>query len=177
MHMHGDLINGVSFLAALPVYTYMALEAAGSSSADHDNSTAADGAKNGIADHPHLAPEGPRRICAAFAATVLFSVVSFLTDSRHASYAAVVASKVASLGICLYQWPHPGQDTVVPQFLWSLLIYSANTLHGFAALAAMGFFSLVTSVAGSALSPVSNVSECFPALFGALGTCGENQCL
>jgi hypothetical protein len=58
---------------------------------------------------------------------------------------------------------------MINQFIWLLLICSANTLHTFPVKVAMGLVSAVTALWISIVSPLYTVADNFPTIFGTIG--------
>jgi len=138
--MYGDLVNGLCYTAFLPVYLWMSLKNPSSQSL---------------------------QICAAFAWTTVFSWYSYWTNSSRASMMAIVGMSASIAGMNLYRWPHADEVVVVPQFLWSLLIISANAPLSFAYRMTLAVIALSTAVLVAIYTPLLRVSDALPLLLGA----------
>ncbi len=147
VHLYGDLVNGVSFTAALPFYIYMAWQ-----------------------DEDPVVQHGPLSVCGCFVWTVLFAWLSYTKQSVDYSLLSYSGSIAALITINVCQWPHPGQCTVIPQLLWQLLINSANTAWSFRIMLVTGFLAFCAAIGVAAQSHLTTVGKDFPAMFVTFGT-------
>ncbi|KAG5177918.1 hypothetical protein JKP88DRAFT_264866 [Tribonema minus] len=100
--MNGDLLNALSFTAFVPGYWYLHL----------------------------TAPEkGSLLVSCAFVVTAALCWGSYLSRKEFVSALAFLSMCVSIAAMNLTGWPHNGEVSAVPQFIWSLVIVSANFLN------------------------------------------------
>lgn len=152
--MKGDIVNGLTFLSILPWYYYLAF----SSYLDSDRSQG----------HVTSASLGQQfAICIAFTFTVGFCYLSWRFHSITFSDTAFVLSIVATICMNIFQWPHPGEQIVIPQYLWHLLILTANTELLLVHQVVLCLFGLLGMMVILGISPIYNIEETIPMLAGA----------
>jgi hypothetical protein len=153
MAMYGDLVNGLAFLAALPFYVTMARN-------------------SGRIDH------GPWHIVCSFVFVAVASFLSYTCNNKMACMFAHGGTLVTTVLIFVYQWPHPGQNTIYNQYLWCLLICSANTSLSYTTKIVMGLSTLATAIVATIAhekilfiveSPLTSISEMLPNFVMAVG--------
>lgn len=138
--MHGDLVNGLCYTAFAPVYLWM-----------------------WFSD-----PEpGAAFINFFFLVTAISCWYSWWYLNVAASICASVSMSMSIVGMNLYQWPHKGEVVVIPQFLWSLVIISANVANPFLIKAGAGLQALGMALFVAYQSPLLQLSDALPTLLGA----------
>lgn len=138
--MYGDLVTGIVYSLFLPVYVYLTW-------IETEN-------------------KGAVNICLCFLWTTIMSWLSYYSRDQIFSFAACFGQNLTVSCMNLYQWPHAGEIVIVPQFFWLLVIAGANQAASAKLKAAMGILSAVTSLAIVIASPLGDVAEVGPSLFG-----------
>jgi signal transduction histidine kinase len=141
---YGDLINGICYTAFLPVYFYLWLQ-----EKDLGRRSAASS------------------VVAAFAWTAAFSWLSYFLKKPNLSVMALMGMSSSIYYMNIHQWPHADELVVLPQFLWSLLILSANRPLTFPFQFALAMVALLTAVYVAAKESSQAVLDTLPVLGGA----------
>jgi signal transduction histidine kinase len=107
-------------------------------------------------------------ICIAFTITTFLQLFSWKTNNKYISAVAFICSWISVSLMNVYQWPLYGQQALVPQFLWHLMVLNVNGSPAIPFLfqVTLGFLSLLFGCV-IAFYPPYMLHDTFPILFGA----------
>lgn len=133
MAFYGDLVNALAHTAAIPAYLWLARSS------------------------PHEL--GAWLVNFGFIAVAILQWLSYARESRQLSLVScgIMAFTTASINLC--QWPHAGENLLLEQFIWTLLILSGNLSMPFLYKAYEGVFQLFAYVMIAVMHPLPEVAQ------------------
>jgi hypothetical protein len=147
--MYGDLITGLTFTAALPLFVYKAVK---EPSADLVLCQAT--------------------VCCSLAGAALCCLKSWWNRDRYVSYVGFSFMTLFSMTVCYNAWPFRESKALLAHMLWHMVMATANTALSFMAKSLMGIVAIIWALLVCCLSPVYSVEEKLKYILAGLGKFG-----
>lgn len=107
-------------------------------------------------------------ICFLFTVTILSGGLSWYYRIIYLSAVSFVFSMAAAASMNIYQWPHPNEKIMIPQFLWHLLVLCGNNKLPLVYQISLSLYALCYA-SFVVTHPPYTLKDTFPILFGSTG--------
>ena len=108
-------------------------------------------------------------VCIVFHLAGILGFMSWYYSSIKLSVCNCIVGVIAILVMNLFQWPHPNESTLIPQFLWYLMTLSANTPLPLLYQVVLGLLGLAGAIGVMINIPYYDLNDGIPMLLGATG--------
>jgi hypothetical protein len=145
--MYGDLITGLTFTAALPLFVYKAGKEPT--------------AELGLCQVA---------VCCSLAGAALCCLKSWWNRDQISSYVGFSFMTLFSMTVCCNAWPFRESKALLTHMLWHMVMATANTALSFMAKSLMGIVAFTWALSVCCLSPVYAVEEKLQYILAGFGT-------